>query len=132
MNEFIYPFRIYIEDTDFTGIVYHSNYLKYFERARSEWAEASGYGIEWQRDKGILFAICSIKVDYLKPAYLNQQLEVVTRIKEVRPASMLYDQYLRSRERPDTIICKAEIKIACVDLNLRPRTLPDIIYGEPV
>lgn len=125
MTQFIFPLRIYYEDTDCGGIVYHANYLKYFERARSEWAEQIGWGIDWQREQGVAFTIRSAKIDYLKPATLHQQLEVVSQVSDIRPASLIYAQYLRLAETTDTILCKAEIKVACVDQNLRPRALPE-------
>lgn len=124
MKEFIYPLRVYVEDTDCGGIVFHANFLNYFERARSEWAIAEGRGVEWQREHGIGFVISSVKLDFLKPAFLHQKLEVVSRIKETRVASLVYDQYLRLADVKDTILCRAEIKTVCVDQNLRPRPLP--------
>ncbi|MHB1949167.1 MAG: YbgC/FadM family acyl-CoA thioesterase [Gammaproteobacteria bacterium] len=128
----IFPLRVYIEDTDFSGVVYHANYLKYFERARSEWAEQAGLGTDWQHEQGIYLVLRYANVDYLKPALLHQQVEVVSQIAEVRKASLIYAQYLRPSAIPDTILCKAEIKIACVDRNLRPRALPSLLinYGE--
>lgn len=127
MTEFIFPLRVYIEDTDILGMVFHANYLKYFERARSEWAEHVGMGIDWQRKEGVYFPVRSIKIDYFRPAQLHQMVEVVTRLIKVRPASMLYEQHLRPKDLNDTILCKAEVKIACVDLDLRPCPLPDSI-----
>lgn len=125
MTSFIFPLRVYIEDTDLGGIVYHANYLKFFERARSEWAEQIGWGIDWQREQGVFFTVRYANVDFLKPALVHQKVEVVSRIIQVRLASMIYEQHLRLAETPDTILCKAEIKIACVDNTLRPRALPD-------
>lgn len=124
MEPFIFPLRVYIEDTDYGGIVYHANYLKYFERARSEWAEQFGFGIEYQQQEKIYFTICYAKIDYLRPAKLHQQVEVVSYMKEIRQASIIYDQYLRPSATPDTILCRAEVKIACVDPLLKPRPLP--------
>jgi acyl-CoA thioester hydrolase len=124
MSEFIYPLRVYIEDTDCTGVVYHANYLNYFERARSEWAEKIGMGLEWQQSQSIFFTVRYAKLDYLQPALAHQQIEVVTRIAVVRPASLVYEQYLRLAETIDTILCKAEIKIACVNRQMRPCGLP--------
>lgn len=125
MMSFIFPLRVYIEDTDLGGIVYHANYLKFFERARSEWAEQIGWGIDWQREQGVFFTVRYANVEFLKPALVHQKVEVVSRITQVRSASMIYEQHLRLVETPDTILCKAEIKIACVDNTLRPRALPD-------
>ena len=126
INEFIYPLRVHIEDVDFAGVVYHSNYLNYLERARSEWAEEIGIGIHWQRAHGIYFPVHSANLIYRKPARLHENVEVVSRIKSIRPASIVYDQYLRAKDSPDKILFTAEIKIACVDLDLRPTPIPEI------
>jgi acyl-CoA thioester hydrolase len=125
MPQNIFPLRVYVEDTDFGGIVYHANYLKFFERARSEWAEDLGWGMEWQQAQGIYFTVRYADIHFLKPARVHQKLEVVSRVVQVRPASFISDQHLRPRDTNDTILCKAEIKIACVDRNLRPQVLPD-------
>jgi acyl-CoA thioester hydrolase len=120
----IYPLRVHVEDTDFGGVVFHANYLKFFERARSEWAEEEGRGIAWHQQQGIFFLVRKATLEFLKPAKLHQQLEVVTYIKERRRASLIYVQYLRLAGITDTILCKAEIKVACVDSDMRPRPLP--------
>jgi acyl-CoA thioester hydrolase len=134
MKTFIFPLKIYIEDTDCLGVVYHSNYLKFFERARSEWAEQVGAGIVWQREQRIYLLVRSAKLDFLRPARLNDQIEVISQIINQKPASFVHDQYLRLASAPDTILCRAEIKIACVDQYFRPQALPqylsDIIMGE--
>lgn len=122
---FIYPLRVHIEDTDYAGVVYHANYLKFMERARSEWAEEVGMGIKWQQEEQIYFPVHSLTIQYLKPIRLTDQVEVVTAIKAVRKASLIYEQYLRLANAPDNIICKAEVKVVCVDAAMRPRGLPD-------
>lgn len=122
--EFIYPLRIHIEDTDCTGTVYHANYLNFFERARSEWIIQLGMGIEWQREHGIIFLMRSINIEFLKPATVHEEVEVVSIIKEKRKASMIFEQCLRSAQDPAKLFCKAEITIACVDTNLRPCAIP--------
>lgn len=124
-NNFVFPIRVYIEDTDFGGVVFHANYLKYFERGRSEMAYAAGFGIEWQRKAGVFFLIRHAHIDYLKPARLWDQLEVVTSVKTVKKASFVYDQHLRFASAPDSILCKADIRIACVDQSIQPCALPD-------
>jgi tol-pal system-associated acyl-CoA thioesterase len=132
INEFIYPLRIHIEDTDFTGLVYHANYLNFMERARSEWLEKLGYGITWQREQELYFLVHSLQMTFLKPARLHELVEVVTRVKEARAASIIFDQYLRSAQSNDKILCKAEIKIACVDDSMRPRRLPKACLLETI
>jgi acyl-CoA thioester hydrolase len=136
MDNFIFPVKIYIEDTDFGRVAYHANYLKFFERARSEWLESAGLGIEWQQQEQIYFVIRTVKLDYLKPARLNDHLEVISHINECRPASITFHQQLRKSETTDTILCKAEVKVVCVNEAFRPRALPqklyEIIMGEHV
>lgn len=124
-NEFIYPLRIYFDDTDATGVVYHANYLKFMERARSEWMEQVQYGTNWRDKEDILFLIHSVEIRFLKPAHVHEQVEVVTKIKEVRGASIIFDQHLRLSDATDKILCKAEIRVVCVGRDRRPRALPD-------
>lgn len=126
MNQFVYPLRVHIEDTDFAGVVYHSNYLNYLERARSEWMDSIGLGITWQRDHKIYFPVHSIYIEYIKPARLHEKVEVVTTIKELRRASIVFDQYLRLTGSPDKMLSKAEVRVACTDENMRPRSIPQM------
>lgn len=123
-NQFIYPLRIHVEDTDFVGVVYHSNYLKFMERARSEWMEELGLGMHWQREHHVYFPIHSLNMSFSKPARVHEKVEVVSSIQSIGRASVVYAQHLRFPGAADKIICKAEIKIACVDEQLRPRALP--------
>lgn len=123
-NEFIYPLRIHIEDTDFTGLVFHSNYLRFMERARSEWGNQLGLNLEWQKQHQIYFVVYSAHLLFLKPARAHQQVEVVTTVKEIRAASVIYDQHLRLADVPDKIFCKASIKIACIGYDMRPCPIP--------
>ena len=136
MNEFFFPLKVYVEDTDYAGVVYHSNYLNFFERARSEWIEKLGMGIAWQRKQEIYFAIRSAKIDFYKPARLSDQLQVVSRVSHLKRVSMTFEQYLRLSNMPDTILCTAEVKVACLDTLFRPSSLPrcklhEIMMGEP-
>lgn len=131
-NLFIYPLRVHIEDTDFAGVVYHSNYLKFMERARSEWAEALGFGTQWQRTHQLYLPVHSLTMTFIKPARLHEKVEVVSTIKAIRPASLVFDQHLRLAGLDDKILCKAEIKIACADEAMRARKLPAIPSLETI
>lgn len=119
-----YPLRVYFEDTDCTGVVYHANYLKFFERARSEWVAQHGLGLERQEKEGVYFAIRHANVEYFRPARLLQQLEVVSRALSISAASILYEQCLYLQNEPDTVLCRAEIKLVCIDSSYRPRAWP--------
>lgn len=123
-QEFIFPLRIYTEDTDCGGVVYHANYLRFFERARSEWAEKLRFGLEWMQNEKINFVVRSVQMDYLKPARLHQQVEVVTRISAMGRVSLSYDQHLRLAGTNGTILCKALINVVCVNHQFRPQGLP--------
>lgn len=132
MNEYIYPTRIHIEDTDFAGIVYHSNYLKFMERARSEWFEELGFGMTWQRAEHLYFPIHSINMQFLIPGRVHEKIEVVSKIIAIGRASITFSQYLRFALSPDKILCRAEVKLACVNDDLRPRALPEIPMLENI
>lgn len=131
-NEFIYPLRVHIEDTDFAGVVYHSNYLNFMERARSEWVHEMGLGIEWQREHKIYFPVFDVHIKFLKPARLHEKIEVVSKITAIKPASIIFDQHLRLAGSPDTLLCTAEVKVACTDYTMRPRSLPEAPFLESI
>lgn len=123
----IYPVLTHIEDTDFTGIVFHVNYLKFMERARSSWLRRVGLGIDWQNKNHITFVVHSIEIKFMKPARVHQEIEVVTIVKKINGASLVLEQYLRETKDHSKILCRAEIKIACVSPDgFRPRALPEI------
>lgn len=126
-NEFIYALRVHIEDTDFAGVVYHSNYLNYMERARSEWMEELGLGITWQRQHQIYFPVHSINIEYIKPAKLHEKVEVVSTIHELRRASILFDQHLRLAGTTVKMLCKAVVRVACTDETMRPCAIPESV-----
>lgn len=125
INEFIYPLRVYIEDTDYGGVVYHANYLKFLERARTEWAEKLGMGLAWQNQHKIYFVVHKAYIEYLKPARLYDELEVISHIKALRPASIIYEQHLRLAGVTDKILTKAETKITCVDHTINVCKIPE-------
>jgi acyl-CoA thioester hydrolase len=128
MLEFVFPLKVYIEDTDYGGVVYHSNYLKFFERARSEWLETIGIDPDWQKEQDCYFVIRAVTIDFLKPAKLNDRVEVLSEIKEVTRTSIIFSQQLRKAQTTDTILCKAEVRVVCVDQTIRPKALPGQIH----
>jgi acyl-CoA thioester hydrolase len=134
-NEFIFPVKVYIEDTDYGGVVYHAKYLNFYERARTEWITALGMGYEWQLAQKIYFVVRAITIDYLKPVRLGDTVEVVTRLGQLKPSSGIFQQHLRSAAAPDTILNTAEVRIVCVNDKFRPQNLPpcqlhEIITGD--
>ena len=123
--EFHIPLRVYIEDTDAGGIVYYVNYLKYFERARTEHMRALGFGKQALLGQDIMFVVHSLNVDYRRSAELDDELEVFARVTQCGRASLLFRQgVLRNGEE----ICGGEISVACVDPQTRkPRALPKAV-----
>ncbi|MCC2655135.1 MAG: ybgC [Panacagrimonas sp.] len=129
-TRFAFPIRIYWEDTDASGVVYHANYLRYFERARSEWLRALGYDQEAMRvEQGIAFTVASLDIRYLRPARLGDELEATTEVAELRRASFTFRQQLR---RPATgeVLAEASVRAGCVDAaTFKPRAIPDLGLG---
>lgn len=122
------PVRVYYEDTDAGGVVYYANYLRYLERARTEWLRAAGFGqAEIAAEQGLLFAVRSLTIDYRTPAYLDDLLDVTARVVRTGRASIDFDQ--RIRREPDGV-CRAQVRVACIDAaTFRPRALPDAFKG---
>ncbi|CAM2902662.1 YbgC/FadM family acyl-CoA thioesterase [Legionella worsleiensis] len=119
-------FRVYAEDVDYMGIVYHANYLCYFERARTEMLRYNGLLLSELMNEKILFAISELTVNYRFPARLDNLLTVTTRISERNKCSFMFMQTMLNEE--NTLICEANIKVVCVDDLLKPRRLPKSIY----
>ena len=116
-----WPIRVYYEDTDLGGIVYYANYLKYIERARSEWLRALGIDQVALKGEGFVFVVRRVEADYLSPAHFDDALQVETRLHEATRARVLLDQrVMRGRE----VLFSARVTLVCVGLDLRPARLP--------
>ena len=120
---FAQPVRVYWEDTDAGGIVFYANYLKFFERARTEWLRGLGIGQQALREAtGAIFVVTDTRVSYKAPARLDDWLEVSVELRERRPATMTLGQ---QAWRGDTLLAEGEIRIACVDHGtFAPRRIP--------
>ncbi len=129
MDVFIWPIRVYYEDTDASGIVYHANYLKFFERARTEMLRAKGFEQDsLKTNESIIFAIRSITIDYLNIIRFNELIEVNSKIIRIRKASLIFEQAIN---RDDTLLSKATITVACLDVNtMRPKAIPQTLLVE--
>jgi len=126
IKKFIWPIRIYYEDTDAGGIVFYANYLKFFERARTEMLRAIGYEQdELMINPGIVFAVRSVQIDYLKSARFNEQIEVSAEVIIAKRASLTFEQLIT---RDNDILCTSITRIACLDtITLRPKEIPKIL-----
>ena len=121
-QEFSLPVRVYIEDTDAGGIVYYVNYLKFMERARTEYMRSLGFDRDFIFSGELMFVVQSADVRYLLPARLDDRLAVTAETVKVGGASLQLRQSVR---RGDTLLVEGRIRIACVDQqNLQPRRMP--------
>lgn len=125
MSDFHLPIRVYIEDTDAGGIVYYVNYLKYMERARTEWMRSFGFAKPAVLDEGKLFVVHSANVQYLRPAVLDDQLTVTARMGKLARSYLVFEQTV---QRDGEILCRGEVKVACVEKNtMKPVAIPSDI-----
>ena len=120
---FCFPFRVYYDDTDAGGVVYHTHYLKYMERARTESLFELGYSIHDLAITGTLFVVHRMAVKYHKPAHLGQSLQVSSQVVEFKKTRMLWVQ---SVECPvdQSAFCQAEIWVACIGSDFKPKVIP--------
>ena len=123
MTEFKLPVRIYYEDTDFSGVVYHARYLHFFERGRTEALRACGvhHSEMLKRDEPLAFAVRKMTTEWISPARIDDLLEVRTRFLDFKGARMLLSQEIH---RGDALIARADVEAACMNLDGRPRRLP--------
>ncbi|TKW66392.1 MAG: tol-pal system-associated acyl-CoA thioesterase [Paracoccus denitrificans] len=120
-----WPVRVYYEDTDMAGIVYYANYLKFIERARTEWTRALGIDqTRLKADEGAVFAVRRIEADYLSPAVFDDQLIVSTEVARLTPARIELDQKVL---RGENVLFDARVTLACLGPEMRPRRLPDAL-----
>jgi acyl-CoA thioester hydrolase len=126
-DDFRWPVRVYWEDTDGGGVVFYANYLKYFERARTEWLRSLGVSQERLRvDEGVLFVVTDTAVQYRAPARLDDELDVSVSVLHAGRASVEIDQ---SARRGTELLARGRIRIGCVDAgDFRPRRLPTHLY----
>ena len=118
MKAYALRLRVYIEDTDAGGIVYYVNYLKFMERARTEMLRSQGFDKAGANRDSLQFVVRSASIEYLKPAYLDDELQVTARVVDLGGASIGFAQQVL---RGTDLLCDAQIRIACVDgTSLKP------------
>ena len=128
-SAFSWPARVYWEDTDAGGVVYHARYLAFMERARSEWMRALGWdqGVLRDRDDQV-FVVRAMDIDFRAPALLDDQLQVSVRLLECRGASFSVGQRI---ERDGSLLVEARVRIAALRASdFRPRPIPDALLTE--
>lgn len=129
---FVWPVRVYYEDTDASGVVYHANYLRYFERARTEWLRSLGLGHEvLMQQYGVAFTVSHMDIAFLRPARLDDELEATVLIAERKRASLRFAQTLRRRDDPSRVLATANVRAGCVAVaSFRPVALPPAIAAS--
>lgn len=128
---FNWPIRVYYEDTDSGGVVYYANYLKYMERARTEYLRQLGFEQdELIKTHNAIFAVRHAQLDYLKPARFNDMLEVRSDVIECKKASLLFEQQVY-REDDSALLCAGQVKIACLQADsFKPCAIPLFIMEK--
>ena len=119
-----FPIRVYYEDTDLAGIVYYANYLKFIERARSEWVRDLGVDQVAMKAEGLVFAVRRVEADYLAPARFDDTLLVATHVDQVSAARLVVRQDVR---RGETLLFSALVTIICMNAAGTPVRLPAMI-----
>ncbi|MFZ3087352.1 MAG: tol-pal system-associated acyl-CoA thioesterase [Methylotenera sp.] len=133
---FTWPIRVYYEDTDAGGVVYHSNYLNFMERARTEWLRSLGFEQpQVKAELGIIIVVHSLSVDFKSPAYFNDMLEIHCQITKVGRGSIEMEQKIT---REHALLIKAEVKLAFVNAdtfkpvgipaNMKAAMLPKLVH----
>jgi acyl-CoA thioester hydrolase len=126
MRPFSWPVRVYYEDTDHAGVVYYANYLRYFERARTEWLRTLGIEQpELAAQHQVIFVVRSIAVEYLQPARFNEVLDVGVELEHVGASQITMSQRAC---RGDAILAEARVRLACIGLpHMRPTRMPRVL-----
>jgi acyl-CoA thioester hydrolase len=132
MSQFEWPVRVYYEDTDNGGVVYYANYLRFMERARTEYLRSLGFEQDQLiRENDILFAVRSVRIDYHAPARFNDRLVISVDILKRSRASLTFGQLVTRTDEPGGKLCTAQVNVACLAASsFRPQPLPDFILKE--
>mgnify|MGYP000122527805 FL=1 len=129
LNAFTIPVRVYYEDTDAGGVVYYANYLKFFERCRTEWMRSAGHDQrQLALDAGIGFVARKANCEYLRPAHLDDLLTVGLEVEKLTRVRVIFRQHVR---RGDDELVTGTVEIACVDMaTMKPAPIPDFLYSK--
>jgi acyl-CoA thioester hydrolase len=127
VSPFRWASRVYWEDTDAGGIVYYGNYLRFLERARTEWLRSLGFSqLKLAEEPGVLFAVVSLNIEYRRPAKLDDELVITCEPAIEGSASVRFVQ--RIYRGADELLVEASVRVACIDARtLRPKRLPDFL-----
>lgn len=128
---FTWPVRVYWEDTDAGGVVYHASYLRFFERARTEWLRAHGLDQSAVRENhGVVFVVRDIAIEFHAPARLDDELDVLIDAVDLRSASMSFAQRILRRV-DGAVLTSARVRAACVAAaDFKPQRIPEALFTE--
>jgi len=126
---FSWPIRVYFQDTDAGGVVYHANYLNFMERSRTEWLRTFGYSnAGMMKELGVVFVVRSLKLEYLKPALLDDLVHVTSQIKEIGRSRLNIHQTVL---RGDDVLVEGEVHLVCVDVKaFKPVSVPEVLRNQ--
>jgi acyl-CoA thioester hydrolase len=129
---FVWPVRVYWEDTDAGGIVYYANYLKFMERARTEWLRSAGIEqAALKEEEGLMFVVVDVEAHYRKPARYGELLQVTCAVEETTRASLTFKQEIHRERRDGELLLEGRVRVACLDARThRPRPLPKKLLGS--
>lgn len=132
MASFVWPVRVYYEDTDAGGVVFYANYLKFMERARTEWLRSLGFEQDrLMQDPGLVFAVRDVKVHFHRPARFNDELLVTANIVRSGKASLGFDQTVVKDNDARSLLCSGRVDIVCLDAaSFRPRAIPEFMQEK--
>lgn len=132
MRRFLWAARVYWEDTDGGGVVYYANYLKYLERARSEWLRAHGFEqTRLRAESGIVFAVARVEIDYRAPARLDDELSISCEPGALAGVRLEFAQRIWRGPADGELLVEARVRAVCVDAaTFRPRRLPQELIAE--
>ncbi len=121
------PIKIYYEDTDAQGVVYYANYLKFFERARTEYLREVGYQQKELMEEGSVFVVREVSIEFKKPARLDDQIKVHTKI--IKAGKVSFDFKQKALDKSGEVLCEGLVKCGCLDLlDFKPKPLPSKLY----
>jgi acyl-CoA thioester hydrolase len=132
LTPFVWQARVYWEDTDAGGIVYYANYLRFLERARSEWLRAHGVSqLALARDPGVVFSVVALEAKYHRPARLDDMLSISCEPQWPGGASIVFAQRIWRDPADADLLVSASVRVACLDAaTLKPRRLPPVLVKE--
>ena len=129
MTIFHWPVRVYYEDTDAGGVVFYANYLKFFERARTEMLRSMGFEQDQLiSEQKLIFVVRAVQIDYLKPARFNESIDVSAEVTLAKKVSLNFEQIIT---RDEDVLCKGNVRIACLNAEtLKPKTIPQELLQQ--